>query len=106
MDAGNSGARANSGSAGAAGKPEDNQALTEEALHLKRIQVCYPRLPGDLQGLTTTFQIYPSCSTKRDWKRHSEPAMGFSLFGVMLMQATQEKNRPRYQGGSTESAKR
>lgn len=40
MDAGNSGARADSGSAGAAGKPEDNQALTEEALHLKRIQVC------------------------------------------------------------------
>ncbi|BDA44258.1 hypothetical protein COCOBI_05-4420 [Coccomyxa sp. Obi] len=38
MDAGNSGARADSGSAGAAGKPEDNQALTEEALHLKRIQ--------------------------------------------------------------------
>lgn len=39
MDAGNSAARADSGSAGAAGKPEESQALTEEALHLKRIHV-------------------------------------------------------------------
>ena len=39
MDAGNSAQRADSGSAGAAGKPEESQALTEEALHLKRIQV-------------------------------------------------------------------
>jgi hypothetical protein len=38
MDTG-SGGRADSGSAGAAGKPEESQALTEEALHIKRIQV-------------------------------------------------------------------
>ncbi|KAK9915563.1 hypothetical protein WJX75_000816 [Coccomyxa subellipsoidea] len=37
MDTG-SGGRADSGSAGAAGKPEESQALTEEALHIKRIQ--------------------------------------------------------------------
>lgn len=58
MDAGNSGARADSGSAGAAGKPEDNQALTEEALHLKRIQVC-PPMPEAVEDLTTTFLITP-----------------------------------------------
>lgn len=54
MDAGNSGARADSGSAGAAGKPEDNQALTEEALHLKRIQVCNP-CSRPAKGIMTTI---------------------------------------------------
>ena len=80
MDAGNSVGRADSGSAGAAGKPEESQALTEEALHIKRIQVRLHKLHQDSIFGQDAAQggNLPSCTLTDS---------------LCLLQATQEKNR-------------
>lgn len=72
MDTG-SGGRADSGSAGAAGKPEESQALTEEALHIKRIQVCLGTCHQE-SILTRLERVRRNAMLQSDW--YAVPAAG------------------------------